>query len=79
MPRSSRPYQVGDIVLIRTPIWLYHGQILDGRNRYRACQQLGSVCPMRVYAGEDPVGFVISMNLQRRHVDESQRGMVADK
>src|ERR1043166_1833343 len=59
------------------PIWLYTGQILDGRNRYRACQQLGLPCETRTYAGDDPVGFVVSMNLRRRHLDESQRGMVA--
>src|SRR5215471_2230482 len=58
-------------------IWLYQGQILDGRNRYRACQALGRDCATRDYTGDDPLGFVISMNLRRRHLDESQRGMVA--
>ena len=62
---------------VAEPIWLYDGQVLDGRNRYRACEQLGIACPTRDYTGDDPVGFVVSMNLQRRHLDESQRGMVA--
>jgi len=58
-------------------VWLYEGQILDGRNRYRACQVLGLHCATRDYPGNDPLGFVLSMNLQRRHLDESQRGMIA--
>jgi hypothetical protein len=62
---------------LREPIWLYEGQILDGRHRYRACQQLGEACPTREYSGNDPLGFVLSMNLQRRHLTESQRAMIA--
>src|SRR5215510_479747 len=58
-------------------VWLYEGQILDGRNRYRACQALGQDCATRDYTGNDPLGFVLSMNLQRRHLDESQRAMIA--
>jgi len=59
------------------PVWLYEGQILDGRNRYRACQVLGIECATRDYLGNDPLAFVLSMNLQRRHLDESQRAMIA--
>jgi len=33
---------------VREAVWLYDGQILDGRNRYRACEQLGMACPPRV-------------------------------
>jgi N6-adenosine-specific RNA methylase IME4 len=62
---------------VREPIVLYEGKILDGRNRYRASVQAGVPCPTRVYDDDDPLGFVISLNLKRRHLDESQRSMVA--
>jgi hypothetical protein len=59
------------------PLWLYDGQILDGRNRYKACKALGIQPQVRTYHGTDPLGFVLSMNLVRRHLNESQRALVA--
>jgi urease accessory protein UreF len=64
---------------LHEPIWFYEGQILDGRHRYRACRELELDCPTRSYTGDDPLGFMLSMNLQRRHLNESQRAMVAAK
>lgn len=63
---------------LREPIWLYDGMILDGRNRWRACEAAGIAHrPTRTYTGDDPVAFVVSLNLHRRHLDESQRALVA--
>jgi ParB-like chromosome segregation protein Spo0J len=59
------------------PVIFHDGRILDGRNRYRACQQLGIEPASQEFRGPDPLAFVISKNLQRRHLDESQRAMVA--
>jgi len=60
------------------PIWLLDGLILDGRNRYRACVALGIEPIVRTFdAQRDPLQFVLSLNLHRRHLDESQRAMVA--
>ena len=65
---------------LREPIWLYENQIIDGRNRYNACQELGVPIRTREWDGQgDLVAFVVSLNLHRRHLDESQRGMVAAK
>jgi hypothetical protein len=64
---------------LREPIWVWQGKILDGRNRHRACLELGVACPTREYQGQDPLGFILSMNLHRRHLNESQRAMVAAK
>ena len=64
---------------IREPVWLYEGKILDGRNRWRAAEVAGVDCPGKQYEGSEPVQFVISLNLHRRHLDESQRAMVAAK
>jgi len=62
----------------REPIILHENKILDGRNRFKACQRLGISPRFREYNGGDPLGFVISLNLMRRHLTESQRAMVAD-
>src|SRR6516162_3438037 len=64
---------------VREPVWIYDSQILDGRNRYLAAQVAGVPCPVRAYEGDDPVGFVISLNLKRRHLSTSQRAMIAAK
>jgi hypothetical protein len=64
---------------VREPVVLYQDQILDGRNRYRACQATGTDCSFKTYEGNDPAAYVVSLNLKRRHLDESQRAMVAAK
>lgn len=70
---------VDDVAMhgVREPITLHAGQILDGRNRWRAAQEAGVPCPSRMFDGDDPAAFVVSLNLTRRHLNESQRAMVA--
>jgi ParB-like nuclease domain len=64
---------------LREPVWLHQdGRIIDGRNRYRACREVGIEPDVRVFVGEDSdlIPFVVSLNLHRRHLSESQRAMV---
>lgn len=62
---------------VREPVWLLEGKILDGRNRYRAARAVGAPFDVREYMGDDATAFVVSVNLHRRHLTESQRAMVA--
>jgi ParB-like chromosome segregation protein Spo0J len=55
---------------VRNPIALYDGMILDGWHRYKACLELNvKKPPMIEYDGNDPAGFVVSMNFHCRNKD----------
>jgi ParB-like chromosome segregation protein Spo0J len=53
------------------------GMILDGRNRFNACELVNVTPRLITFKGKDPLAFVLSKNLHRRHLSESQRGMIA--
>lgn len=68
---------------VREPIVLDRtGRVVDGRNRLRAAIEAGIApgdVPVRrvPWAERALVDFVVSSNLHRRHLDESQRALVA--
>ena len=62
---------------LRDPIVTLDDQILDGQNRFRACEIAGVRPQFDPYIGDNPVGYVISKNIARRHLTASQRAMIA--
>lgn len=58
---------------LNEPIWIFEGQVIDGRHRHRACAGLGIDCPTREFTGDDPHAFVVSQNIHRRHLTGKQR------
>lgn len=61
---------------LREPLVLLDGKILDGRHRAKACRELRITPTTRTLNNGSPLAFVISMNVKRRHLNQSQKGMV---
>ena len=57
------------------------GSVLDGWNSLRACARAGVEPRITTWDGKpgEELAFVISQNVLRRHLNESQRGMIACK
>ena len=54
-------------------------QILDGHNRHFAATDAGVQPSFVEYTGCDPSGFVLSRNMDRRHLSTGQKAAVASK
>jgi uncharacterized protein (UPF0335 family) len=65
----------------RDAIVLWDGQILDGRHRMQACLALGIEPKFRTVemTWEEAKAYVLSVNLTRRHLDATQRAIVANR
>jgi len=67
---------------LREPIVLLDGKVLDGRRRERACLKAGLEPRYREFGsepsdGDDPLEFVIDLNLARRHLGDGERQLAA--
>jgi hypothetical protein len=67
---------------LQVPIKTFETKILDGRSRYNACVELekeGHPVEFKreFFTGGNPVEYVISMNVKRRHLSPSQRALIA--
>ena len=61
------------------PITILGDLVLDGRHRLMACQRLGIEPKTVEYDGDDPRSFVISKNVKRRHLTETQLAAIGAK
>jgi len=60
---------------LHQPIVRYQGKILDGNNRYRACELVKVVPKFADFTGDDAAArnYVISANIHGRHLSPDQR------
>jgi hypothetical protein len=56
----------------------FDGKILDGRNRFNACEKAGVKPRFAAFDGDDPYAFVTSKNLRRRNMTFEERAFVAE-
>ena len=62
------------------PIGVWRNEILDGRHRLAACAEVG-IEPRFEHLPDDtdPLVYVLARNADRRHLDDSQRAVIAAK
>ena len=64
------------------PVIMWRGQIVDGRNRNLACIRAGIKPRTKAVEFADDaeaIRFIISTNIHRRHLTESQRAMISNE
>jgi hypothetical protein len=64
---------------LMNPIVRMGDVILDGRNRLEACSMANVVPSYREIQVPDPVAYIVSANIHRRHLTTQQRAFIAAK
>ncbi len=64
---------------LQFPIEILDGKIIDGRRRWLACEKAGVEPDIIETDTDDPIGYVLSLNLHRRHLTVSQASMCAQR
>jgi transposase len=60
------------------PIEMHNGEVIDGRNRLKACLDIGIEPKIQEWKGTGSViDYIISKNIMRRNLNESQRSIIA--
>lgn len=67
---------------LKEEIVTFEGKILDGRSRFAACKLVGVKPATRAFGdrksdGDNPLNFVLSENVHRRHLTNEQRAIIA--
>lgn len=64
---------------LQVPITRYEGMILDGRHRFKACEELKVEPQYQDFHqnGIQAVDYVIIHNLHRRHLNQSQKAVIS--
>lgn len=52
-----------------------NGQLIDGRNRWVGCKRAGVPPRTVTLNGQDPVAFILSQNVARRHLTKGQQAL----
>jgi hypothetical protein len=52
------------------------GQMLDGKNRQAACAMAGVTLRVETYEGDDPIGFTVRCNKERKHYTAAQLALI---
>ena len=78
MPEDERNDMGNSMVEVDqiNPIVRYEGRILDGWQRYNECLNNDLEPRFIDYDGDDPVGYVLALNMYRRHIEKGQRASI---
>src|SRR5262249_10496295 len=60
---------------LNQPLVIQDGTLIDGRNRREACKRIEVVPATVELNGQDPVAYILSCNIRRRHMAKGQQAM----